>query len=217
MNYGKFKSCLNIGCLIFCCACFFTIQGCIKEAKIVEYDELKSWFENNEYMVLIDVRSTANFNSGHLQNAINIDLSTFVNTDGTLINSGEALTTVVADKGKKIVVYCFGNGKDKIFADAALGLRYTNVYRYVGGTADWSEHGDYYVIEYAGFKTWYDAQYPFDNEENYLIDDRPVTWYTGDDYAHPDGHIPGALNMPLEFWVNSYGGLVNNGKASLVP
>ena len=36
MNYGKFKSCLNIGCLIFCCSVFFTIQGCIKESKIAE-------------------------------------------------------------------------------------------------------------------------------------------------------------------------------------
>jgi rhodanese-related sulfurtransferase len=205
---------INICFYICCCmAVLVSLQGCAKHATVVEYAELKASIENNEDMVLIDVRPPADFKAGHLQNAINIDLSTFANTDGSLINNGEALTLVLTDKSKKIVAYCFGYGNDKIFADAAIGLGYTNVYRYAGGTTDWSEQGDYFVIDYDAFKTWHDAKYPFDNSENYLIDDLPVAWYTGDDPSHPGGHIPGAINLPVEQWAGTGGVLVNNGTA----
>jgi rhodanese-related sulfurtransferase len=201
--------------LYICCfiAALFSLQGCAPQITVVNYDELKAWINNSEDMVLIDVRPAADFSAGHLQNAINIDLSALVSSDGKLINNGEALTSVVTDKSKKIVAYCFGYGNDEIFANAAIALGYTKVYRYADGTDDWSEHGDYFVIEYDAFKAWHDAKYPFDNQENYLIDDLPVAWYTGDDPSHPGGHISGAINIPVEQWAGTGGVVVDNGTA----
>lgn len=197
--------------MAFCC-----IQGCqepAKEATETTYDELKSWVDAKDNMTIIDVRPATDYEAGHIQDAINIDLSTFADTNGNLINDGEALTSVVPNKDKKIVAYCFGYGNDKIFADAAANLGYTNVYYYAGGTADWSSHGDYYVIEYTAFKAWHDKYEPFTDGKNYLIDDLPVAWYTGDDPSHPGGHIPGAVNIPVEQWVDGSGNLVSDGTA----
>ncbi len=207
-SIGMFMCCILVGA-----AALLALSGCAVEVKEVDYEQLKSWIENGEEMVLIDVRPATGYDAGHLQNAINIPLGTFANQDGSLINDGAALTTVVTDRNKKIVAYCAGFGNDGIFANAAIGLGYTDVYRYTAGTADWSANGDYYVIEYAGFKAWHDAKYPFEEGEHYLIDDLPVAWYTGDDPSHPGGHIPCAVNIPVEQWVGSDGSLVNGGAA----
>ena len=210
MKLKEIKNCLYICC---CAAALFSLQGCAKEAVVVEYDELKASINSKEDMVILDVRPAADFKAGYIQDAKNVDYDALVDKDGNYINNGEALTTAVPDKSKKIVAYCFGYGKDKDFANAAIGLGYTNVFRYAGGTTDWSEHGDYYVIDYDAFKAWHDAKYPFDNKDNYLIDDLPVAWYTGEDTAHPGGHIAGAINIPVEEWANGDGSLVNNGTA----
>jgi rhodanese-related sulfurtransferase len=200
-------------------AAVYLISGCGDEGEktskaiFVEYEELKAWIELKEDMVLIDVRRPDEFAAGHLQDAINIDIEDLIDQQGNLINNGSALTSVVEDKSEKIVAYCFGYGKDKDFADVAGDLGYTNVYRYEGGTNDWSQHGNYFVIEYEAFKKWHKAKYPFDDNENFLIDVLPVDWYTGDDPSHPGGHIPGAINIPIEEWVNSDGSLIDSGNA----
>lgn len=199
-------------------ASFYLLQGCdqpqpAKQATEATYEDIKEWMAAKDNMTIIDVRPAADYGSGHIQDAINIDLAEFADTTGTLINNGEALTSVIPNKNKKIVTYCFGYGNDKIFADAAVDLGYTNVYYYTGGTVDWSENGDYYVIEYAAFKAWHDAKYPFNDGKNYLIDDLPVDWYTGDDPAHPGGHIPGAINIPVEQWADGSGNPVDGGGA----
>jgi len=192
------------------------MQGCILFIKATEitYAQLKTMMSTTEDVpVLIDVRPAADFNAGHIQDAINIPLDTFCSTTGVLVNNGEALTSVVADKGTKIIAYCAGYGNDVIFANAAVKLNYTKVYYYKGGTADWSDNGDYYVIEYSAFKSWHDAENPFDDGDNYLIDDLPVAWYTGDDPAHPGGHIPGAINIPVELWADADGNPIADGAA----
>jgi len=180
------------------------------EAVTVEYDELKSWQADGE-VLFIDVRPATDFAAGHIQDAINIDLADLVDSSGNIIDDGAALTAAVEDKGMRIVAYCFGYGNDKTFADAAVELGYTNVYRYEWGTNEWTTK-DYLVIEYSSFKNWHDAKFPFEDGENYLVDDLPEAWYTGDDPDHPGGHIPGAVNLPIELWGSS-GGPVDEGKA----
>jgi rhodanese-related sulfurtransferase len=182
------------------------------EATLVEYDELVAWMATEE-IVLIDVRTPTDFAAGHLQDAINVDLATLVDGSGELIDGGKALTQAAPDKDATLVAYCFGFGNDKKFAAAALELGYSDVVRYAGGTADWESHGNYFVIEYDGFKAWHDAKFPFGDGKNYLIDDLPVAWYTGDDPSHPGGHIPGAVNLPVELWADAEGNPVDAGKA----
>jgi len=180
----------------------------------VTYEELKASIDAGEDFVLIDVRTPADWAAGHIQNAINIPLDTLVDKNGALVGGGKALTDAVSDKGRKIVAYCFGYGNYLTFAEAALELGYSKVYRYEWGTGEWADsRHDYLVIEYAGFKAWLDASTPFESGKDYLIDVLPVEWYTGDDPAHPGGHIPGAINIPIELIATSDGALVDGGKA----
>lgn len=206
--------------LLFVIFCGFGMAACGSdggedsvELRIVEYAELSGWLGGGEDMVIIDVRPAADFEAGHLQNAINIDLADLMGTDGKLLNEGKALIDVVKDKDTLLVLYCFGYGNDKDFGELAVDLGYSNVYRYAGGTQDWAVNGDYLVIEYSAFKAWHDAKFPFDDGENYLIDDLPVGWYSGDDPAHPEGHIPGAVNVPVELFADAEGNPVDEGKA----
>ena len=183
------------------------------EVPVLEYDELVAWLQDGEDLVLIDVRTAGDFSAGHIQDAINIDLQALTDPSGALVDGGSALTSAVPDKDARIVLYCFGYGNDKIFGELARELGYSDVSRYAGGTGDWAAKGDFLVIEYAGFKAWHDAHFPFDDGENYLIDDLPQDWYSGDDPSHPGGHIPGAVNIPVELFADSDGNRVDEGKA----
>ena len=190
--------------------------GCGKDdddsgAVLVEYEQLKVWMEAGEDIVLIDVRKPTDFAAGHLQDAINVDYEALVDGSGNLIDDGAALTNAVPDKSKRIVAYCFGYGLDKDFAEHAVELGYTAVHRYEWGTNEWSKR-DYLVIDYGSFKAWHDPKSPFNDGKSYLIDDLPQDWYSGDDPDHPGGHIPGAVNLPIEKWGGN-DGPIDGGKA----
>lgn len=211
--------CLLMGLLTVACGSDGG-DGGPTEAVVTDYAELSEWISGGEEMVLIDVRTKADFAAGHLQNAINVDLADIKGSDGALLAGGKALTDAVSDKDSTLVLYCFGYGNDADFAKLAIDLGYSSVFRYAGGTQDWvEENGDYLVIEYEGFKAWHDAKFPFDDGSHYLIDDLPEAWYTGEDTAHPGGHIPGALNLPAELFADGEGNPVDQGTAltSLVP
>lgn len=177
----------------------------------VDYATLSGWVKNAESMLVIDVRPAEDFAAGHIQDAKNVPLTSLQDSDGKVLDNGKALTDVATDKAKKLVFYCFGYGNDNLAAKTAISLGYSNVYRYEYGTAEWTK-SNYLVIDYSAFKTWYDASKPFTDGKNYLIDDLPVGWYSGDDSAHPEGHIPSAVNIPIESWGDG-NGPINEGKA----
>jgi len=180
--------------------------------RFVEYEELASWvYDGSEDALLVDVRLPEEFAAGHIVDAINIPYETVADLAGTPIDGGRALNDAIPDKSTRIVLYCFGYGLDRDFADVAADLGYTNVYRYEWGTNDWKTQ-DYLVIDYLSFKKWHDAYFPFDDDENHLIDDLPEAWYTGEDPDHPGGHIPGAVNIHLDLWSDA-DGPVDDGRA----
>lgn len=186
----------------------------------VTYEELDTWLTAQAQFTLIDVREPADFAAGHIQNAINIPLSTLIDVNtGQLINNGAALTSVVIDKNQPIVTYCFGWGNEFTFAKLAIDLGYMLVYYYPAGTNEWDNKPNYYVIEYEAFKQWHMDYSPFDDGANFLIDDLTAEWYAGTDPEHPEGHIPCAVNLPVELWADSSGVPINGGAAftSLVP
>ncbi len=172
----------------------------------INYDDLSRLIVDGKTpkggpVVIIDVRPEVDFNGvkGHIQDAINIPLEKF-QADNTLLTSK-------ISKSKTIVTYCFGYGNDKIFADTAKNLGYKKIYYYLAGTDDWQTKSDYFVLEYAGFKKWHEAQMAtgsaFADDENYLVDDLPTPWYEGTDPDHPGGHIPCAVSIPLSAWYDS--------------
>ena len=202
-------------------ACLFALLGMIGGCddgdggggiRFVEYDELASWvYDGVEEALVIDVRTPEEYAAGHIVDAINVPYGAVAETNGTPIDGGKALLDAVPEMSTRIVLYCYGYGLDKDFAEVAVALGYTNVFRYEWGTNDWTTR-DYLVIDYSSFKKWYDAYAPFEDGENVLIDDLPEPWYTGEDPDHPGGHIPGAINIHLDLWGGT-DGPVDGGKA----
>ncbi|MCP4714344.1 MAG: rhodanese-like domain-containing protein, partial [Deltaproteobacteria bacterium] len=161
---------------------------------------------------LIDVRSADAHDSGSLQNSINISLSDLVDSFGTIISNGAALTNIVTAKNAQIITYCDGFGIAQQFADAAAELGYTSVFFYKGGLTEWqSTRGDYVVMGYDSFKDWHASNFPFEDGKTYLISANARSWYLGEESQ--EGHIPGAVNIPSHTVIDDDGNLVDNGSA----
>ena len=67
--------------------------------------------------VWIDVRSAAEYQTGHLENAYNI----------SHVEIAQRISEVVTDKGKKINLYCGSGGRAEIARKALADLGYTHV------------------------------------------------------------------------------------------
>jgi rhodanese-related sulfurtransferase len=153
---------------------------------------------------IIDVRPHDEWSAGYIQDAVNVELETFISTFGLLLNDGSALTSLVPDKNTKLVVYGSGDDRAWQFAAKARQIGYSDVNYYRDGIADWKSRGDYLVMAYDGFKVWHDAACPFNDEENYLIDVNSHRMYV--DF----GHIPGAVNVVSDYFIKF--GITNEGE-----
>lgn len=68
--------------------------------------------------ILVDVRTIAEYNSGHLDNAINLPVETIADT----------IETEISDKDKKIVLYCRSGNRSATAAQTLIDMGYKNVY-----------------------------------------------------------------------------------------
>lgn len=98
--------------LLFLCSC-----GTSK-AVVTKVDCVKSVELVNDGAILIDVRSPAEYNLYHLNEAINIDYEQIENK----------ITEAVPDKNQKIIVYCQSGSRSNTAANTLINLGYTNVY-----------------------------------------------------------------------------------------
>ena len=71
-----------------------------------------------EGAVLIDVRSSMEYEQGHLNNSINIDVDAIESV----------IESKVEDKDTKIIVYCRSGNRSATAANTLINLGYTNVY-----------------------------------------------------------------------------------------
>ncbi len=85
----------------------------------------------NEDVVIIDVREYFEYNSGHLENAINIPLD----------DLEEKINEI--DKDKKIIVYCLSGNRAQIALEILAENGYDNIYTF-GGIKNWN----YELYEY---------------------------------------------------------------------
>ena len=81
--------------------------------------------ENNNYIIL-DVRTIAEYNEGHIPNAICVPNETIGNN---IINE-------LPDKEQLILVYCRSGNRSKQAAEKLRKLGYTNLIEF-GGIIDW--------------------------------------------------------------------------------
>lgn len=81
--------------------------------------------ENNNYIIL-DVRTIAEYNEGHIPNAICIPNETI----------GSNIINELPDKEQLILVYCRSGNRSKQAAEKLKKLGYTNLIEF-GGIIDW--------------------------------------------------------------------------------
>ncbi len=113
--------------LVFMC-------GCSSESspKVVNVNKEKAMELIEGGALLIDVRSLMEYNQGHIDGAINIDVQEILNmTDGLVYEN----TNI--SKDKKIIVYCRSGSRSSSAASKLIELGYKNVYD-LGSIDNWN-------------------------------------------------------------------------------
>ena len=100
--------------------------------QVVKVDKTKAESLIDEGALLIDVRSFAEYNQGHIDGAINIDVQEILNITDSLVYNNASIS-----KNKKIIVYCRSGSRSSNAANKLVELGYTNVYDF-GSIDNWS-------------------------------------------------------------------------------
>jgi len=97
--------------------------------KSVDVAEFKSTLEKNSEIQLVDVRTSGEYNSGHIDNAKNIDWN----------GSNFDIQSSALDKTKPVLVYCLSGGRSKKAASKLKELGFKEVIELNGGYLAWSK------------------------------------------------------------------------------
>ena len=120
----------KIFCLIVCCLLLCSCGSDKKEEKAVVQSvtcsEMKELVKDGA--VLVDVRTLAEYKSGHLDEAVNLPVETIADTIGSEIS----------DKNTKIVVYCRSGNRSATAGQTLIDMGYKNVYD-MGGMSNCEE------------------------------------------------------------------------------
>ena len=95
--------------------------------KSLSASEFQEKLKTNEKPQILDVRTAAEFSTGHIVNAINIDWN------GN--NFDEKIKQF--DKTKPIFVNCQGGGRSKKASDKLFSVGFKTIYELNGGMNDW--------------------------------------------------------------------------------
>ncbi len=93
----------------------------------ITIQEAKSMIDSNEDVLILDVRTEAEFAQGHLAGAINIPH----------FNIEERYKELNVDKNKSIITICTMGGRSRLAAESLSKLGFTNVHNMVGGLNEW--------------------------------------------------------------------------------
>lgn len=162
------------------------------ESRLISTDELRAMMDEKKPFILVDTRTAEEFQEAHIKGAIGIPEKTFEGSAAAL----------PADKDMPLVLYCNGVkcGKSKKAARKADAMGYRNIMIYAEGFPVWEERG--YSIaagpEYGKkietakmtpreLRALLDAQ----SEDLVIVDVRDRSEFM-------EGHIPSAMNVPVE-------------------
>jgi len=95
--------------------------------KDITVQEAKAMIDNNKDVLILDVRTEAEFAQGHLDEAINIPH----------FDIEERYKELNIDKSKPIITICTMGGRSKLAAERLSKLEFTNVSNMVGGLNEW--------------------------------------------------------------------------------
>ena len=94
--------------------------------KHVSMNDIVQIMDENENYIILDVRTQAEYNQGHIPNAICIPNETI---DENVVNK-------LPDKNQMILVYCRSGNRSKQAAEKLKKLGYTDLIEF-GGIIDW--------------------------------------------------------------------------------
>lgn len=104
----------------------FSYMKNLKDAKYrIDADSARNMVKSEE-AVLVDVRESNEYESGHIPGSVSVPLSVF---DGKIEKT-------VKDKNKTVIVYCQSGGRSAMALRALVGKGYTSVYD-LGGINSW--------------------------------------------------------------------------------
>ncbi len=89
--------------------------------------ELKSKIDNDENIIILDVRDENAYREGHIKNAISISVS----------DISHEIEDIVQDKDTLVCAYCYSGARSARAAIMLDYLDYTNVFD-LGGITNWS-------------------------------------------------------------------------------
>ena len=98
-------------------------EGIIKH---VSMDDIVEIMNENKNYIILDVRTIAEYNEGHIPNAICIPNETI----------GNNTISELPDKEQLILIYCRSGNRSKQAAEKLKKLGYTNLIEF-GGIIDW--------------------------------------------------------------------------------
>ena len=98
-------------------------------------DELVEFVELND-AILLDVRTNDEFNSGHIENSLNIDYF----SDEFYINVDKL------DKNIPIILYCRSGRRSGLSANKIKKLGFKEIYNLEGGVLEWIVQGNVVVF-----------------------------------------------------------------------
>jgi rhodanese-related sulfurtransferase len=117
----------------------FFLTGCGSSSESVTNQGVTEFAKtvSDPSVVVLDVRTPAEFMSGHLANAINIDV------EGMQFNSDVSKL----DKSKTYAVYCRSGRRSAIATDEMSKLGFKTLFNLEGGTGAWSAAGQTLVVD----------------------------------------------------------------------
>jgi rhodanese-related sulfurtransferase len=102
--------------------CILLLTACDEKGfETIDSNSAMSLIEDNA--IVIDVRTVDEFNTGHIDGAINIPV--------------DSIDGISYDKDATIIVYCASGMRSSNAAKTLIDLGYTNVYNLDGGLINW--------------------------------------------------------------------------------
>ena len=117
--------CLIVCCLLLC-SCGSDKKGEKAMVQSVTCSEMKELVKDGA--VLVDVRTLAEYKSGHLDEAVNLPVETIADT----------IDNEISDKDTKIVLYCRSGNRSATAGQTLIDMGYKNVYD-MGGMSNCEE------------------------------------------------------------------------------
>ena len=99
------------------------ITGCGTKYETIDSNKAMTIINEDSNTVIIDVRSSEEFNEGHIKNSLNIPLDEIID--------------ITYNKETNIIVYCATGVRSSEAAKELSSLGYTKIYNLDGGLLNW--------------------------------------------------------------------------------